>query len=249
MNQPSPRLYTDLAHLWPYLSPPEDYETEASLIRRFLQERPHPPDRRLSVLELGAGGGHTLVHLANDFNCTALDLSEPMLARCRALLPDVRTVAADMRGFDLGSDEPRFDAVLAHDAIDYLTTPDDLRRCFAAVARHLVRGGLFLVAPTYTTETFADHEAAHDFRETPDGPVTYFSYVHDPDPDDTAFELILLYLIREKGHVRTVEDRHACGLFGVETWRSLLTQAGFAVEIPEQPLSERPHVLFIATRL
>ncbi len=119
------RLYRDLAELWPLLSPPDHYAAEAQVVRAVLDDRlpTTQGDRPRALLELGAGGGHTLCHLSNAFECVAADLSEAMLAHCRTLNPDVQTVVGDMRTLRL---DRTFDAVLVHDAIDYMRSEADV---------------------------------------------------------------------------------------------------------------------------
>ncbi len=245
----TPRLYDDLAHLWPRLSPPAHYVPEAEHLRRLLRERRPPAgDRRPAVLELGAGGGHTLHHLRDEFDCVAVDLSEPMLANCRALNPDVPTHVGDMRTVRLGR---TFDAVLIHDAIDYMLTEDDLLATLHTAGAHLDRGGLALIAPTYTADTFVDNDVADDGTTTDDADLTYFTYVHDPDPADTTFEMILLYLIRDARtrRVEVVEDRHTCGLFPAARWLALMERAGFAAELdPPSNEDEAAWTLFVGTK-
>jgi SAM-dependent methyltransferase len=243
-----PRLYADLAWLWPLLSPPADYAAEAATIRRVLEERLgfSSPEARHRLLEFGAGGGHTLYHLAEGYDCVAVDLSAQMLTNCRMLNPQVRCEQGDMRSLRLGE---TFDAVLIHDAIDYLTCEDDLRATFATAAAHLRPGGLLLVAPTYTAETFHDHQTASDQQSH--GPIvlTYVSYIHDPDPNDTTFEMVLVYVLNERGRVEVIEDRHTCGLFAESTWTHLLREAGFQVEASsEEGCHGEPYELFVATR-
>lgn len=223
----TPRLYDDLAHLWPMLSPPEHYTAEAAVLRGLIEKHlKGSSDQRRSVLELGAGGGHTLVHLADDYDCTAVDLSEPMLENCRRLVPQVQTIVGDMRSVRLNK---TFDAVFLHDAIDYMLSESDVRRVLETAAAHLEPGGLCVVAPTYTRETFIDGDVADDGTTTDSGELTYFSYVHDPDPADDTFEMILLYLIRDAQTraVEVIEDRHTCGLFSDEQWLGWMTDAGF----------------------
>ena len=79
------RLYGDLAHLWPLMSPPEEYADGAPHWRNQLLTRLGPDQRR--VLELGTGGGHFISHLTDVFQVTAVDLSEDMLANARRLNP------------------------------------------------------------------------------------------------------------------------------------------------------------------
>jgi len=241
-----PRLYADLAWLWPHLSPPEHYTAEAGRLNDLIAERLGPGPKR--ILELGAGGGHTLVHLAADggrggiHECVAVDLSEPMLEHCRTLIRGIDAVVGDMRDVRLGQ---TFDVVLVHDAIDYLLTPGDVAKTLTTVHEHLLPGGLAVIAPTYTHETFVDGEVAHDGTTTPgsqagdSAELTYFTYVHDPDPADDTFEMILLYLIRPPEnqpprHVELIEDRHTLGLFQHGAWLDLIAEAGFGAEYVEQ---------------
>lgn len=245
------RLYHDLAHLWPLLSPPSDYATEAELVADVVRE--YLGDGRHRLLELGAGGGHALHHLREGFACTAVDLSPEMLALCRELNPDVPTHVGDMR--DIRLDEA-FDVVLIHDAVDYMTTRRDAAAAVATAAAHLRPGGLAIVAPTYTLETFVPHEHSSDQLETDRGPVTYLSYVHDADPDDAAFELVMVFLVPDgAGGVRVEEDRHPCGLFDEPTWLALLQDAGLDAEMLQTEaegenadVEPRPWSLFVGLK-
>jgi SAM-dependent methyltransferase len=236
----APRLYSDLARLWPHLSPPEHYAAESEALCELIFDAlgEPPAGRRWSVLELGAGGGHSAVHLKQRFDITAADLSPQMLALCNTLNPDVPTVFGDMRDMRL---DRTFDAVLICDAIDYMLTEDDAVAAFKTAAAHLRPGGVVLAAPTYTRETFVDGDVADDGTTVPgiagDDELTYFTFVHDPDPIDTTFEMILLYLIRDAKTraVEVVEDRHACGLFSIEQWRALMARAGLEAEALAEP--------------
>lgn len=251
---PAPRLYTDLAWLWPHLSPPDHYVAEAAHLDALLTEHLGPGPHR--ILELGAGGGHTLVHLdprgnrGGRHHTVAADLSPQMLAHASALIPGLATHAADMRTMRLTApDDQPFDAVFIHDAVDYLLTEDDLAQTFATAHAHLRPGGLLFVAPTYLKETFADNEVADDGTTVDANQLTYFTYVHDPDPSDSTFEMILLYLTRDLNTraVEVVEDRHTLGLFGYETWTSLIEQAGFDVQ-PVDPTEDAAWELFLGKR-
>ena len=225
-----PRLYSDLAWLWPLLSPPEHYEDEAETLRQLYAQLRGSGPGRPRLLDLGAGGGHVLWHLVEDFDCTASDLSPAMLELCARLVPSARCVVGDMRSLRLGE---RFDAVLIQDAIDYMTTAADVRAALATAAAHLEPGGVLFVAPTYTSDNFVDADAEHDADES--GNLTYLSYVHDPDPKDTSYELVLVYLLRspETRALDVTVDRHHCGLFSQRDWLEFLSEAGFSARVVE----------------
>lgn len=241
-NAPLPRLYSDLAWLWPILSPPEHYEAEAETLRELYERLGRPSAGRPRLLDLGAGGGHLLAHLAEDFDCTASDLSPAMLELCARLVPGARRVVGDMRHLRLGE---TFDAIVIQDAIDYMRTADDVRAALATASAHLAPGGLLFVAPTYTSDNFVDTDAEHDADES--GNLTYLSYVHDPDPADTEYELVLVYLIRspETRAVDVTVDRHRCGLFSESEWLGFLAEAGFSGAAVED---DKAWTLFVGSR-
>lgn len=223
---PSGRIYHDLAHLVPLLTPPGDYVEEAGHWRDVLFETLGPGKHE--ILELGVGGGHNLSHLTKHFKATAVDVSEPMLALCRDLNPGVELHLGDMRSVRLGR---TFSAVLIHDAIGYMLTVSDLAAAFATAAAHLKPGGVFITAPDYLKETFHGPQVAHCTRGNGDMELTYIEYAHDPDPDDSTMEMLILCLIREKGkRVRLEHDRHVIGLFPKAVWIDQMRIAGFTVE-------------------
>jgi trans-aconitate methyltransferase len=104
------------------------------------------------VLELGSGGNNTS-HMKRAFAMTLVEPAEKMREISRELNPECTHVAGDMRHVRLGH---TFDAVFVHDAVMYMTTEDDLRAALGTVAIHLAPGGVALVAPDATTETFSE---------------------------------------------------------------------------------------------
>lgn len=229
----TPRLYGDLAHLWPLMSPPEDYADEGARLRSELRTRLGPGRARL--LELGTGGGHLHHHLASDFDTTAVDLSEAMLAHSRRLNPGVTHHVGDMRTVRLGE---TFDAVLIHDAIDYLTTEADLRAAFVTAREHLRPGGVFLTIPDDYRETFTPPRILHETRRRDGAELTYVEYSTDRDLTDTEIETVYVFFFREHGTLRVEVDRHTTGLFPIRTWERLLAESGFDPERLDYPFSE-----------
>ena len=234
------RLYDDLAFLWPLMSPPEEYRDEARYWRRALRERLGAG--RLRILDLGAGGGHNLHHLAREFDATAVDLSEGMLAHSRRLNPGVAHHVGDMRTVRLGE---TFDAVLVHDAIAYMTTEADLRAVFATARAHLRHGGLLIVAPDYYTETFVAPFVDYATHRDAETELTYVEYSTDPDPTDTSIETVFVFFIRHGGELRVEVDRHTTGLFPMATWERLLSEAGFDVERDDYPVDPEGRPLYL----
>jgi SAM-dependent methyltransferase len=227
------RLYSDLAYLWPVVSPPEEYVLEAWSLREALRAKLGPG--RHTLLELGVGGGHVLSHLTSEFQATAVDISEPMLALSRQLNPQVEHYLGDMRQVRLGR---TFRAVLVHDAICYMLSEDDLRAAFATARAHLEPGGVFVVAPDWFRDTFQGTSVHHWIKQKDALEVTFIEYIHDPDPNDTTIESVFFFLLQEHGQLRIEQDRHITGLFPLDTWLRLMNDAGFTVEEIRHPSYE-----------
>ena len=215
------RFYGDLAPWWPLISPPGEYAEEAVFAADLLADG----GRTQSVLELGSGGGHLASHLAGRFALTLVDLSEPMLAVSRALNPTATHHQGDMRSVRLGE---QFDAVLIHDAIDYMTTEDDLRAAIETAYAHVRPGGLAVLVPDDVAEVF-EQRTEHGGVDAADGRAArYLEWSWDPDPSDSWTITNYTFVLRDaNGAVETAHETHRLGLFPRDTWLRLLTEAGF----------------------
>lgn len=241
----SPAFSGSLASWWPLISPVEDYAEEAAYIAEVLREGPLPVHR---VLELGSGGGHLAHHLSSSFELTLTDVSDAMLAMSRTLNPECRHVRADMRALRL---EETYDAVLVHDAIDYMTTELDLSATLDTAVAHLQPGGWLVIVPDDTAESFEPDSDVGGSDGADGRGVRFLAWTHDPDPTDTVVHTEYAFVLRSAdGAVATVHETHRIGLFSVATWLRLLDQAGFAARTEtERTTNDRvPRTLFVGQR-
>jgi len=218
-----PRLYADLADWYHLVTPPRDYAEEADHVTRLLAAaRSDPP---ATLLELGCGGGNLASHLAVP-DVALTDVSEEMLRVSRRINPGRAHLQGDMRALRLGR---RFDAVLVHDAIDYMLTEDDLGAALATVAAHLAPDGAAVLMPDATAESFAPG-SSHGGEDGDDGRgVRYLEWVREPAPGATTYAMDFVFLLREAdGATRVAHDPHVCGLFPRATWDRLIAAAGLA---------------------
>ena len=240
------RFYGELAEWWPLISPVEDYAEEARYLGDLLSAA--GPSVR-EVLELGSGGGHCAHHLTQRFTFTLVDLSDRMLDVSRRLNPGSEHIQGDMRTMRLGR---TFDAVLVHDAIDYMTTEDDLRQALETAVVHCRPGGVAVFVPDHTREMFAA-SADHDGSDSADGRgVRFLEWSWDPDPADTWTQTDYAFVLRERdGSTRVVHESHRCGLFDRATWLRLLAEAGFDAEIVREETTDddrEPRDVFVGRR-
>jgi SAM-dependent methyltransferase len=220
-----PRLYHDLAWLFPIITPPEDYVGEAAQFSHAIRQYTRLPAHTL--LDLGCGAGHLDIHLSQEFQVTGVDLSESMLELARHLNPQVEYLAGDMRSLHL---ERTFDAVMIADAIDYMLTEQDLLAAFCTAYEHLKPGGVFCTYAEETSENFVQNGTYTSTHKQGDIEVALVENYYDPDPQDTIFEMTFVYLIRRAGVLSIETDSHRVGIFPQATWERLLRQAGFEVQ-------------------
>ncbi len=226
-------FYEELAEYWSLISPVEDYAGETAEMLRLLRER-RPAARTL--LELGSGGGHVAHYLAPHFECHLTDLSEAMLASSRRLNPDCQHTIGDMRTLDLAR---TFDVVLAHDAVDYMTSEDELRAVFDTAWRHLAPGGLACFLPDEVTETF-EPGTGESGSDAPDGRgARLFEWVEPVRAGESTVNVHYAFLIRARdGTMRSFYELHVTGLFPRATWERLLAERGFVVEVVTEQTDE-----------
>lgn len=242
MNQP--KLYHELADWWPLMSAPEDYAEEARVYRDIMVSSVEQPLR--TMLELGSGGGNNASHLKQHVALTLVELSPGMIEVSKRLNPECEHHQGDMRTVRLGK---QFDAVFVHDAVCYMTTPEDLRRAMESAFVHCKPGGVALFAPDFTAETFeaSTESGGHDG----DGrALRYLEWCWDPDPSDTTYTVDYVYALREGTDTRVVHDRHMEGLFRRSVWVETLQAVGFAAESRSFTHSEveRPLEVFVGRR-
>jgi SAM-dependent methyltransferase len=240
-----PLLYWDLADWWQLLTPPSEYEEEAAFYTRTLIDA---SDRRpREVLELGSGGGNNASHMKKEFSITLVDLSARMLAVSKELNPELEHLEGDMREVRLGRE---FDAVFVHDAIDYMTSVDDIRAAAETIYVHTRPGGVALICPDHIRENF-EVGTDHGGNDGEGRSLRYLQWWWDPDPSDHTYITDFAYLLREgSGDVEVVKDRHFNGLFSETEWLGVLSDVGFEARLIPFVHSEVPvgAVLFVAKK-
>jgi len=223
-------MYSQLASWWHILSAPDDYREEARTFTKILRAAVVPSPRTL--LEMGSGGGNNASHMKAHFEMTLADLSPGMLQASRGINPELPHIEGDMRTLRLGRE---FDAVFVHDAVTYLTRPQELREAMTTAFVHCRPGGAALFVPDHVRESFRP-ETKCGGHDGPGRSLRYLEWVHDPDPADSTYLADFAFLLREEdGSVRVESDRHLCGLFPRQEWVDSLHACGFAARVIPEP--------------
>lgn len=219
------RLYQELAGWWPLISPVEEYAADAAVLLNVF-DAVRPPIRTL--LDLGSGGGHVAMYLKANATVTLVDMSAAMLAASRALNPECEHIRANMLTVRLGR---LFDAVLVHDAADYVTTEDELAMLAATAFAHCRPGGVAVFAPDHTADTFRPGRGAGGGSDSAGRQASFRERTTDPDPGDEWIECAYEFTLRSAdGSVRVIRETHRLGAFRQSTWMRVLADAGFEPE-------------------
>jgi len=227
-----PLLYDELVPWYHLVDPWQDHADEAACYAKAFSGA-----GAKTLLELGAGAGHNAVHYKDRFTCTLTDLSEPMLARSRALNPECEHLVGDMRTLRMGR---TFDAVFIHDAICYMATRDDLRAAMETAFVHTAPGGVALFAPDHFRETFQPGTEVEG-KDEDDGSrgLRFMQWSWDPDPTDDTCVTDFAFLLREGTTTRALHDRHVEGIFSRAVWMELLREVGFGgIQLVPRPLDD-----------
>ncbi len=240
------RMYGELAPWWPLLSARDEYAEEAAAYSEALRNANTPVH---TVLELGAGGGNNAWHMKRFFDMTLVDLSEGMLAHSRKANPECEHHQGDMRTFRLGR---TFDAVFIHDAIDHMTTLEDLQLALNTAFAHVRPGGVTLLAPDDTRETFVPGTDCGG-TDGADRGMRFLQWSYDPDPTDSLVTVDYAFLLRlPDGNSRVEKDRHIYGLFSHQQWLDTIAAAGFhgvrVIPLQHSELRQDRYQMFLATK-
>ncbi len=242
------RLYSDLSWLWPMW---EDHAIDYAPYNEYVVQLIAKYSARSvnSLLDISCGGGKNIFHLKRHYQVTGLDLSSDMLKLATKLNPEATFVQADMRAYSLGK---TFDAILVDDGVNHLITKEDLGQTLSNAYKHLNQGGVLILTPDATEETFHLVEGSISpacKKYQPQGmDIVFVEHSFDPDPGQTFYESAMVYLIRENGKIRLECESFTLGLFSISTWEELFTQAGFAFHREAYQEKHNEYLTFVGVK-
>lgn len=198
----------------------KDYAVESRTIHAMIEGHRRTPGTTL--LDVACGTGGHIEHLKKHYRITGLDIDELMLEIVRGKFPNLRFVQGDMETFSL---DERFHAVVClFSSIGYMRTVDRLNRAVASMAAHLEPGGVLIVEPWLTPETYRPGGVHAVYVDEPDLKV---ARVNRTEVVAGASSMEFHYLIgTPEAGVEHVVERHELGLFTHNEYMSAFSNAG-----------------------
>jgi SAM-dependent methyltransferase len=239
------RLYGELASWWSVLSPREGYGDVAGACLGLLQQASNRPIG--SVLELGCGPGHLASHIDTRIEMVLVDRSPEMIAVSQSVNPTRAHVVADFCELDLGR---TFDAVLLHDAVMYLTTPELLDAALRVMMRHVAPGGSVLVVPDVLEGGFEELSICGGGTHEDGRSAQLMEWHRDPDPTDGRYTVdFAAILCPTEGRTSCVHEQHEHALHSADALVRGLRRQGFEmVDVTAGPYASQIPFAFLARR-
>jgi dTDP-3-amino-3,4,6-trideoxy-alpha-D-glucopyranose N,N-dimethyltransferase len=210
----------------------KDYGAEAAKLTAFIHQYRRSAGHRL--LDVACGTGLHLSYLKQHFQVEGLDLDEQLLAMACQRNPDVPLHHADMVNFALGH---TFDVVTClFSAIGYVKTLANLSRAIQCMAQHLLPGGVLLIEPWFTPETWRPGTVHARFIDEPD---LKLARINTSFVEGRLSLMDMHYLIGTPEGTEHYVERHELGLFTSDEMTHALTTCGLEVAYDATGLTGR----------
>lgn len=223
------KMWAELAPFYDVMYQWKDYQAESERVHQLIQA--HRTSSGNTLLDVACGtGGHTRF-LRDHYDVTGIDLNREMLKVARRKIPGVTFLSRDMTSFNL---RRRFDALIClFSSIAYVRTYRNLKRTIACFARHLKPGGILIVEPFFTKETFVAG-TIHGATLEAEG-VKISRHNVSRRRGDLAV-LDFHFLLSTKRGTRYYRDTHEMALFDRQRFLEIMAHAGLRPRYDESGL-------------
>lgn len=192
--------YYDRIYSW------KDYEKETQDIVRLIHSNLKSNGNRL--LEIACGTGRHIELLKSEFEIEGLDIEPQLLDIARTRNPEILFHQADMTDFSLGN---RFDIITClFSSIGYVKTLENLHKAITCLQHHLVLGGILLVEPWFTPQTWVPNTVHALFVDEPELKI---ARVNTSSVEGTLSYFDLHYLVGTPEKTEHFVEHHEMGLF------------------------------------
>ncbi|PGS48976.1 class I SAM-dependent methyltransferase [Bacillus sp. AFS041924] len=221
--------YNRFAYLYDQLMNDVPYERWVQFLNdKFQKYEMHQP----SILDIGCGTGTFPILLSKmNYSVSGVDLSEEMLSVAMAKaeqekvnIPFFQQNMVELEGFD------QLDCITIFcDSLNYLETVDQVKQTFNNVYESLKDNGLFLFdvhSPYKIEEIFGEETFFIDDAEL----SLVWSCTQGEEPLSVEHDLVFFMKDEDSDLYERFEEYHNQRTFPIDTYKSLLNDAGFEVK-------------------
>jgi SAM-dependent methyltransferase len=187
-----------------------------------------------TLLDVACGTGKHISYLQDHYEVHGLDINRDLLRIAGKRCPDVPFHAEDMSDFDLGL---TFDVVIClFSSIGYVRTKENLRKSIQCMANHVASGGLLIVEPWFTPESFWPEHVVLNVYDQPGLKIAWM-YAHEKK--DNTSVLDIQYMVGTVKGIETFTEKHVLGLWTHQEYLDAFESAGIQVHYDEKGLFGR----------
>ena len=220
----SARFYDALYHF-------KDYGAACRQLHALIQA--HNPDAK-TLLDVACGTGKHLEHLRGYYQVEGLDINADLLHVARQRCPEVPLHEENMVSFRL---DRTYDVITClFSSIGYVKLVESLDSAIASMAFHLPPGGLLVVEPWFSPQTYWVGRITANFVDEPDLKIAWM-YTSEIDGRISRFDIN--YLVGTPKGVEHFTERHEMGLFTRDEYVGAFEKSGLTVEYDPKGLFGR----------
>jgi ubiquinone/menaquinone biosynthesis C-methylase UbiE len=209
----------------------KDYFAASRQLHTLIQE--HNPSAE-TLLDVACGTGKHLECLREYYQVEGLDLSLEMLEIANKRCPEIPFHQGNMVDFSLGHS---FDVVTClFSSIGYVKIVDNLERAISSMARHLQSGGIMVVEPWFSPESYWVGRITANFVDEPELKI---AWMYTSEIEDRVSVFDIHYLVGTPLEVTSFTERHEMGLFTYEEYLRAFQKAGLDVSYDAKGLFGR----------
>ncbi|MBI2009356.1 class I SAM-dependent methyltransferase [Candidatus Saccharibacteria bacterium] len=213
-------MYQDLAEYYDEIYSYKDYATEAEKVVSLIKNNLKSGGNKL--LDVACGTGKHIEYLKQHYDVTGVDISNKMLGLAKVRHPNVQFHQADMIEMELGRD---FDVLVClFSSISHLKTYENLSKALKNFSKHLKKRGVLIIEPFIEPGKYISGGLHGDMVNKPDLKIARMNI---SERKENLAILDFHWLIGTPKSINYYRDRHEVGLFDIEKFKSLMTDAGF----------------------
>jgi ubiquinone/menaquinone biosynthesis C-methylase UbiE len=217
-------MFTMSAHLYDaiYLSRGKDFENEARSVHDLAAAKLRSGGN--SLLDVACGTGIHLTYLKKYFECEGLDLDPNMIEAARKKMPVMKFHTGNMLDFNLNR---QFDVITClFSSIGYVKTVPNMKQAIVNFYRHLKPGGVLVIEPWFTPDTWYPGNVHATFVDEPDLKI---ARINLSGVEGNLSYFIFHYLVGTPQEVQYFDERHELGLFTVDEYKLALRDSDLEV--------------------
>ncbi|MBN2229402.1 MAG: class I SAM-dependent methyltransferase [Candidatus Thorarchaeota archaeon] len=225
-------FYSRLARYYDQMYSFIDYEKNAKTLNEIIQRYKKAPDTRL--LDVACGTGTHLKYLKNTYQVMGFDISNEMLEIADKKCPDIEFIQGDMTSMSL---DRKFDVITClFGSINYLVKKADLVKAIHAFSKHLVTGGLVIIEPIFTTDSYREGSLGILCVDLPEIKIARTN-VTRREGDIAYLDFHFLISTPETGTEHFV-DPSPMGIFSKDMFLKMMEESGLSASFVEPGLAK-----------